>query len=220
MQSTRPIPRPASPATPEPVGSGRTLRGGAWARWARQVVPLVLGTAVLFQVSCDALTDNGNDDVAGLIGSQFIPITLTGASVSEGLIAGQTTLRAESFLTNLRAKLGHDPTRVDLVRIGVERPEASTGAGIASWAEAFSDKVEIQILPEGSGIPILVGEGTRPATGVAAWAPRVLIPRGGFDNYPAVAEGRFTVRISGTTAKSATDTFSFPVRVELEFIAF
>lgn len=170
--------------------------------------------------SCDALTDNGNEDIAGLIGSQFVPITVTGASISNGVITGETALRPESFLTNLRAKLGHTPTRVDLLRISVERPIESTGAGVDAWAELFTDKVELFIVPEGSDLPILVGEGSRPATGVAAWAPEVAIPRGGLDRFPAVAEGRFAVRLSGVTSKAASDSFSFPIRIELELMAF
>lgn len=210
---------PKSPTAPHPAPSQRSARRGWVGRWLARSLPALLVVAPVLS-SCDFLTDNGEEDVAGLIGSQFVPITLTGASVSNGIIAGETAVKPEAFLTNLRAKLGHEPTRVDLVRIGLEWPETSTGAGIASWAEAFDDKVEIQVLPEGSNIPILVGESSRPDTGLAAWAPKVVIPRGGFDNYPAVAQGRFTVRLSGSTSKTSADQFSLPVRVELEIIAF
>ena len=180
--------------------------------FARTLLPLLC----LHLTACDLFDDE--TDVAGLIASQFVAITVDGADVADGLLTSDGAVNPDNFLANLREQMGTiesvNVTRIALVASNTERVEVS------KWADVYTGEVLVQLVPSSGGAPILVGKVNVPAFGLDPLSPSVQTSREALDAVPDIAAGRFSVRLTAGTPRAATDAFKLPIRVEIEFIAF
>src|SRR5262245_50215456 len=58
----------------------------------------------LFATSCDSLDDE--NDIAGLIASQFVTIMVDEADLASGTLTSDTAVDSQTFLANIREKMG------------------------------------------------------------------------------------------------------------------
>ena len=186
------------------------------------LVRRVLGACSLLALltvpsGCDS---EGGQDLAGVIGSQYVPFTLTMEQVVDGTLSASVSIQPQSFLQSVRSKLGHDPTRVELSKVTFELPPGGLLTGVSHWGDVFSDEVRVALITQGGSAPVLVAKGPRPATGLATWNLPVVLPSGTLDRYPEIAQGRFNVVLNAETLKRDGDPFRLTLRVALEFMAF
>ena len=156
-------------------------------------------------------------DVAGLIASQFASMRLTEEHIVDGTCANEVALNPDTFLTSVRERLGRPIDSVELTRIGLAA--GTTVEGVDRWSQVFDNQVTVSLVVAGSP-PITAGTLTVPASGLGPVEGRVSVSRETLDRFPDIAEGRFSVRLSGPSAGSVTEPFDLPVRVELEFLTF
>jgi hypothetical protein len=173
----------------------------------------VMATLSFVASGCDLL---GNEvDVAGVIGSQFVSMTIDESGSSGSFLGAEAALTPERFLPNVQERVGRAATSVDLLRV---RLEAGTATGVASWGEVFDNPLTVTFVPA-TGAPINVATGAL-VPGLAAIEMDVTTDREYLDQLPDIAAGRFSVRLSGVSARTSDEVFTLPVRVELEFVAF
>ena len=179
----------------------------------RLAFALLVPLAVSLATACDVLDDE--EDVSGLIAVQPVVVALGPTGVADGLLVGETAVAPGTFLAQIRDEM---PT-VDSV--GITRIKLVPGAatGVAAWADVYQGEVLVQLVPEG-GQALAVGKVTAPATGLDTLTVTVTTDRGTLDRSPAIAEGRFAVRLQGGTPRAAGDAFDLNVRTEIEYMAF
>jgi len=182
-------------------------------RYLSCLVPLVM----LFAPSCDSLDDES--DIAGLIASAFVTISVDEADLAGGTLTSETAVESSSFLANIREKMGTIDS-VKLSRIEL-RPAVTDTENVDAWADAYTGELTVQLVPaSAAGAGVAVGKVAVPASGLELLAPQVTVTQEQLDASPDIAAGRFTVRLTAASPRAAGDTFLLPVRVELEFIAF
>lgn len=163
--------------------------------------------------ACDVLNDD--EDVSGLIAVHPVVVKLAPTGVADGLLSGETAVNPATFLAQIREQM---PT-IDSVGITRIKLVPGTATGVAAWADVFQGELLVQLVPEG-GQPVQVGKVTTPTGGLETLTVTVTTDRTTLDGSPAIAEGRFSVRLVGGTPRAASDAFALDVRAEVEFMAF
>lgn len=183
---------------------------------AAALARLALATAFIAVplAGCD-IFNHGEEDLAGLIGTQFVPLSIDDAGVEDGVITSEALVAPASFLTAVKKQFGHDFSRVELsaVRLRIQTPT------ITAWSAVYSGEVSVAFVPSSNPVAIVVAHGSAPA-GVSDFVLDVTASKTAFDDYPDIAKGNFRIQVSGATPKSDTDTFAQPVVVEVEFLVF
>ncbi len=156
-------------------------------------------------------------DVAGLIASQFASMRLEEQHIVDGACTNEVALNPDTFLTSVRERLGRPIDSVELTRIGLQA--GTTVEGVDSWSQVFDNQVTVFFVVAGNP-PITAGKLTVPASGLGPVEGRVSVSRETLDLFPDIAEGRFSVRLSGPSSGAVTEPFDLPLRVELEFLTF
>lgn len=178
---------------------------------------LVVASAVVAASlgACDVF-DHGKTDLAGLIGTQFVPMSIDEGGIDNGTLSSEAQLAPASFLTAVKEKFGRDFERVELsaVRMKVRSP-----ANITAWSDLYSGQVSVAFIPASNPVAIVVAHGNPPA-GVADFTFDVTASKTSFDAFPDIAAGNFRIQVSGTTPKGEAETFSQPVTIEVEFLVF
>lgn len=170
--------------------------------------------AVVALAGCDVF-DHGDEDLAGLIGTQFVPMTIDQSGVAEGTLKTEAQVAPASFLTAVKEKFGRDFERVELSAVRIK----AQNAGVAAWSDIYSGEVSVALIPASQAAAIVVAKGTPPA-GTAELAPTVTAGPKALDAFPDIAAGNFRVQVSGATPKGSGDSFSQTVTIELEFLVF
>ncbi len=165
-------------------------------------------------VGCDLLGEGV--DVAGVIGSQYVSLEFDEGSGLGSTLVAEAEVTPERFLPNVQERVGRPATSVDLLRV---RLEAGTGAtGVTAWSEVFSGPLTVTIEPA-NGSPLTVAMATL-VSGLGAIEGEVTSSRESLDTLPDIAAGRFSVKVSGESARTSGASFTLPVRAELEFVYF
>jgi len=166
--------------------------------------------------ACDALTDDS--DIGGLIASHFTSVLVDGPDVSAGVLVSDGAVNPDTFLANLREQMGTiesvDVLRIELRASNEERVEVS------KWADVYQGEILVQLVPSSGGAPVQIGRVAAPEFGLDPLTATVTTRREVLDGVPDIAAGRFSVRLTAGTPRSASDSFKLPIRVELELIAF
>ncbi len=178
---------------------------------------LCLSFALLMPLSgCDLFDDD--EDVGGLIASQFVTVTVDPSDLSGGLLVSDAAVNSDTFLASLKERMGEIES-VNVTRISIE-PSPSGVEGVTAWSDLYQGELLVLLLPAGGGPAQQIGRVTVPESGFAALSPLVTTTRQALDAVPDIAAGRFSVRLSAGSTRTAADTFSAPIRVEIELVAF
>jgi hypothetical protein len=177
---------------------------------------LIVALACVTLAACDSL--GGDEDVAGLIASQFVNVTVDPPDLQDGLLVSDGAVTPQTFLT----QLGDQMSTISAVDINFIKLRASPGAdaNIESWSELYQGELLVQFVPAGGGSAVQVGRVAIPATGLAELDATVTASRASLDAAPDIAAGNFAVRLTAGTSRAADDQFKLPIRVEIEFAAF
>lgn len=171
---------------------------------------------VLHVAACDALTDD--TDVGGLIATQGVLVVVDGPDVAEGVLVSDGAVNPDTFLAVLREKMDTIAS-VNVLRITLEASNQER-VEVSKWADLYQGELLVQVVPSSGGAPIQIGRVAVPEFGLDPLSPTVTATREALDAAPDIAAGRFSVRLTAGTTRSASESFKLPVRVELELIAF
>jgi len=177
----------------------------------RQALALSLALALSF-VSCNL--DDG-EDLAGLIGTQFVPLGVDTADVDGTTLRSVGVVTNASFLTAVKREFGRDPKRVELASLSLRVNTPS----VEDWSYLWSGEVQVAFVPASTQTRVVVARGTPPAS-FAEFAPKLSVSSTTLDISPDFAAGNFTIEVSGSTDRIATDNFQQQVVMEIEFVVF
>lgn len=166
---------------------------------------------LLMMVACDSSTD----DLAGLIGTQNVPLMVTSATVADGHISVESQLTPATFLTRVETELDRDVTHVDLLNVTLSLPTPNS----PPWSALFGATMTVSLVPDSTGAALAVASATPPADNSDV-AAKVSVSRATLDQFPDIAAGRFKVRLSGDAAGDIASDVSQAVLVRLELSAF
>lgn len=179
------------------------------------IISSILVLAACAWAGCDAFDDD--TDLGGLIASQFVSITVDPADIADGFLTSDGEVTPETFLVQLEDKAS------SITSVNVSRIELAPGAngveGVVAWADVYQGELLVQLVPSG-GSPVQIGRVEVPATGLDELSVPVTTNRSALDSAPNIAAGRFAVRVTAGTPRTAGDDFQLPLRAEIEFQVF
>lgn len=164
-------------------------------------------------VSCDLASET-----AGVVSKEYVTFQVDESDFRDGMLRLERKIKAETFLNSGFQALGREPQTFELVSVSLSNFQPEDNEGLISWSDVFKDAVDVYFEVPNRESLFLAASLKVPYNGFNPIHEAAGFPKDATSLRDKVQSGQFSVVLKGYESLVQPSSFSFKLRVELEFM--